>query len=714
MALLTALGVGSVSLIGIYQLYQQKSSQNFRETTLVSRLSKMDPSSLDGTSTSAYARTQIFLTTVKNKIEDALTANACPAKFSTEKESEAVRKARQAREHMHKMAEKMLSLGVAMIGLSAIGTFFVIPLLNIVSGGIIIYILHPLLPVLYRDLRAGRVSVEHLGMVIVAGALSQGIIFAASLNTLVVLARYALLARIKDDSMNEMIDVFRQQPRTAWMLVNGVEIEVDISIVKQGDLVIVTAGNIIPVDGRITEGVASIDQHILTGEAQPAEKQPGDEVFALTTVLSGQIQMAVEKAGEETTAAQIGEILNSTVDVKTDMQLWSESLSHRSVLPSMLLSAGLVPFIGTDSALAFLNTHPRYRSSVPCAFTLINYLNLATQHGVLVKDGRTLELLTSVDTVVFDKTGTLTEEKPHVGYVHACAELGQNTILTLAAAGEQRQTHPIARAIVEAAATQKLTLPEVDQTAYKVGYGLTVTINAQRVRVGSVRFIEMESIAIPNTIIQIQETCYSEGHSLVLVAVDNQVVGAVEIHATVRPEAVAVVQALRAQGIEAMYIISGDHEAPTRKLATTLGIDHYFAETLPENKADLIDKLQQSGKSVCYIGDGINDSIALKKAHISISMRGASTVATDTANIVLMDGTLNNLPLLFEMAQEYQGNMRQTFAVTLLPSLIGAGGALFLHWGLITTILLNQVGIVLGVGNAMRPRLAELLSNIKE
>lgn len=679
-------------------------------TTVDPWLDEMGQTAMGEASVQAYTQAKTALTTAVQKIESALTVNAHPLQSNPEAESEAQCKARQARLRMRKIAQKNLPLVITMTGASAVGTILTIPLLNNVVGLAILGLSIPMLPVLYRDLRAGKVSIEHLATVVGIAAVGLGSVFAASLNLLVVLSRYVLLARIEDDSMNEMVDVFRQQPRTAWCLTDGVEVEVPLDKVKKGDLVVVTAGSIIPVDGQIMTGVATVDQHILTGESQPVEKQEGDPVFALTTVLSGRIEIGVERAGDETTAAQIGDILNRTIDVKTNMQLWSESLADRSVLPYMLVGGITAPFIGMDSSVAFLNTHPKYRSSVTTAFTLVNYLNLATQQGILVKDGRTLELLNGIDTVVFDKTGTLTEEQPHVAQVHITADLSPAMVLTLAAAAEQRQTHPIARAIVEAAVAQSLVLPIVNEATYKVGYGLTVMIEGQCIRVGSIRFIEMEGIAIPPTLTKIQRDCYGEGHSLILVAVDEQVAGAIELHATVRPEVARVIQSLRAHGIQTMYIISGDHEAPTRTLAATLGIDHYFAETLPENKADLIDEIQQMGRSVCYIGDGINDSIALKKAHISVSMRGASTVATDTANVVLMDGTLNHLPLLFELAHEYQGNMRQTYAMTLIPSLIGAGGALFFHWGLVTTILLNQVGLVLGVGNAMRPRLQKLLA----
>jgi Cu2+-exporting ATPase len=160
---------------------------------------------------------------------------------------------------------------------------------------------------------------------------------------------------------------------------------------------------------------------------------------------------------------------------------------------------------------------------------------------------------------------------------------------------------------------------------------------------------------------------------------------------------------LRQQGIRSTYIISGDHETPTRRLAAELGIDHYFAETLPQNKAELIEQLQAEGKNICYIGDGINDSIALTKANVSVSLRGASTVAQDTAQIILMHGGLAELGVLFEMAKEYETNMWKNFWSVVGPSALCISGVYFIHFGLLSTILIKQIGLFTGIASALSP-----------
>ncbi|MEM7538685.1 MAG: heavy metal translocating P-type ATPase [Chloroflexota bacterium] len=515
-----------------------------------------------------------------------------------------------------------------------------------------------------------------------------------------------LLARIEDNSKKDFIDVFKGQPRSVWVYTDGVEVETPFEALKGGDIVVVHTGETIPIDGTIIDGRVLVDQHILTGESQPVEKGVDDEVFALTVVLSGSCHVHAEKTGDETTSAQIGRILNETVDFKTTMQLKAKRVIDQSVWPTLLLSALSYPFVGAIGPLTVLYSNPKHRLLVPASFGVISYFNQASKRQLLIKDGRTLELLNHVDTVVFDKTGTLTEEQPHVGQVHTCNGYTEQQIMRFAAAAEHKQSHPIARAILQKADAMQLSVPEIDEASYKVGYGLTVRIEGQLVRVGSIRFIEAEGLTVPPALCEAQLNSHDQGHSLVLVAINEDVGGAIELLPTVRPEAKAVIQRLRTHhGITRMAIISGDHEAPTKKLASELGIDQYFAEVLPEDKANLIGQLQAEGRSVCYVGDGINDAIALKKANVSVSLRGASTVATDTAQVILMSQKLDQLCDLFELTREFESNMKGIFATTIFPALLAIGGVFFLQLGVTYVVIINQMGLVGGISYALWPLL---------
>lgn len=605
------------------------------------------------------------------------------------------------------MTDRNLMISMSSLGIAAIGKLFYLPLTLLSLPGIL-YITHfAILVSIQNFIKDRKITVDVLSATMKVLLIFNGYLFWASFSVFMFCLNRKLLDKISDNSKKNMIDVFKQQPSTVWVVFDNVELEIPFENLKTGDTVIVGAGNTIPVDGEITKGSASVDQHILTGEFQPVEKSEGDEVFALTLVLSGKLYIQARETGQQTTAAQIASILNNTITTKTDVQLWSKEISDKSVLPTFALSTLALPFLGPTGFLALLNSHFKYRASIASSIGVMNYLNVASHHGILIKDGHTFELLEKVDTVVFDKTGTLTEEIPRVVDIHACGDTTKNEVLRFAAAAEGKQSHPIAKAIIKLAEDKKLVLPEIEEAAYKLGYGLTVGIEGKIVRVGSVRFLEQEGISIPDDIRATQTYCNEQGSPMIAVAVDDETVGAVELAASIRPGTHELIHELTHQcGIHSTYIISGDHDAPTRKLAKELGINHYFAETLPEQKAELITQLQAEGKNVCFVGDGINDSIALKQADVSVSIRGASTVATDAAQIVLMDTTLNQLPYLFSMGQHFNGHMKKVVLAVVTPSVVSVGGIMmFSSFGLLQSFIFPQIGLMAGIAIAMRPKI---------
>jgi Cu2+-exporting ATPase len=295
-------------------------------------------------------------------------------------------------------------------------------------------------------------------------------------------------------------------------------------------------------------------------------------------------------------------------------------------------------------------------------------------------------------------------DQPYVSHIHVFGQLDEATLLAYAAAAEDRQTHPIARAIVDAAKRRGMALPSIGVARYEIGYGIQVEIDGHLVQVGSERFMAMTGVVVPGAAQLLQADTHDRGHSLVMVAVDDELVGALELEPMVRPEARAVVEALQRRNVE-VYVISGDHEEPTRQLARELGVEHYFANVLPADKAKHVERLQGAGRHVCFVGDGINDSIALKRAQVSVSLRGATTVATDTAQVVLMSATLEHLPSLFALAQQFDANMKAGLAISIFPSLLIIGGVFFGHLGLLGATILYDVGLLAGVGVAMLPAL---------
>jgi len=503
-------------------------------------------------------------------------------------------------------------------------------------------------------------------------------------------------------SRKQLSDVFGKLPPQALVLRDGVEQLIPFGDLMIGDVLVANAGQTIPVDGVIVDGYASIDQHRLTGEAQPAEKGIGDSVLASTMVLSGRAHVRVEKSGNGTLAARIGEMLQETASYEMALTTRARQMADQSVAPTLAMAALAGVVVGLPGAIAITSTIFGLNLMFCGPLALRNYLSVAVKKGILIKDGRSLDLLKEIDTVVFDKTGTLTLEQPHVAAVYSFSEVSSPEILRYASAVEQHQSHPIARAILTHAREQNVAVPEIDEAHLEMGYGLRAEIESRLIHVGSERYMTLEKIALPPYAEYLQSACHEQGDSLVLVAVDGQLAGAIALKPTIRPEAKAVIDELRRRKLE-VCIISGDHEGPTSVLAKTLGIDRYFANTLPEDKARLVEKLQQDGRSVCFVGDGINDSIALKKANVSVSLHGATTVAIDTAQIVLLDTTLEQLPTIFRLADEIAGNLRAAQALAVVPALGIWTGVFVFHLGILGAALIFESSLWLGIANAFRP-----------
>ncbi len=579
------------------------------------------------------------------------------------------------------------------------------PLLTWLSVPGLIYLEIPFIKRGYHELfKERKIGAATLDGVIAFTMLSLQYFFASAFFFTLYYTSRKILLKTEDSSRNSLISIWGETPQFVWIEQAGVEIEIAFDKLQIGDVVVIHAGETIPVDGNVVKGIGNVDQHILTGESQLAEKIVSNRVFASTMLLSGRLHIKVDKAGTETVAAKIKNILNNTTDYKSSLQARGEQMAEKSALPTLIGGIITLPILGVQSAATILLASFGSQMRVVAPISVLNFLKIASEQAILIKDGRALETLHGIDTVVFDKTGTLTQEQPYVKAIHACHLQTENEIICYAAAAEYKQKHPIALAIQKEAQNRHLDLPMIDEANYEIGYGLKVQLDDKLIRVGSIRFMTMENIVIPPRIHTLQTKSHDQGSSLVYVAVNEQLGGAIELQATIRPEAKQVIDNLHQRGMT-IVIISGDHEKPTQQLAQELGIDQYFAETLPENKAQLIEQLQKNGKSVCFVGDGINDSIALKKANVSISLRGASTIATDTAQVILMDESLKQLPLLFDLANSLEKNMRTGFVTAVIPGVMCVSGVYFFHIGVIAAGVLYNLSLGAGVVNAMLPKL---------
>ncbi len=600
-----------------------------------------------------------------------------------------------------------LDLDLALCSVSlplAAAAQFAFPPLMIPAAALFAYTSIPTCKAAWRLLaEERRIGCDVLDVIVVVGCLgTMQILPGAVLCWCLSLGR-TLMKRTEDRSKRMLLNVFGKQPRFVWVVQGGVEVQVPLSDLKQGDVIVVNTGDVVPVDGVIAEGFAMIDQHALTGESTPAEKGPGERVFASTVLVAGKIFVAVESSGADTASAKIGQILADTAGYKLARQHAGERLADKAATPMIALGALGYAALGPAGGVAIVNCDLGTGIRMAAPLAMLSSLALCASKGILIKDGRALDLMNEVDTVLFDKTGTLTRERPEVGEIHACEPWTADEVLRFAAAAEQQFHHPIALAILHEAADRGIDLPAVGASEMKVGFGITVTIDGRVIRVGSRRFIDMEGIETPADVVAALETSHTFGNTMVLVAVDDRLGGAIELQAAIRPEVVEIVAGLRERGIKHLAIISGDHEAPTKRLAELLGMDRYFAQVLPADKADYVAKLQAEGRKVCFIGDGINDSIALKKANVSISLRGASTIATDTAQIVFLDEGLAHLCELRDIACNLHRNVRRSWNMIVVPNVICVAGVFAAGFGIWASVLFNNVTAMAAVANGLWP-----------
>jgi heavy metal translocating P-type ATPase len=510
-----------------------------------------------------------------------------------------------------------------------------------------------------------------------------------------------LALKTEDHSRKQLVDVFAQQARLVWVEVNGVEAEVPFESLRQGDIIVASPGELVPVDGEIVGGVASVDQHLFTGEAQLVEKGAGDTVFASTIVISGRIRIRSLRTGADTLAAQIGAALNENNSYASTVEARGVQIADQASLPTLAISAVALLTRGRGAALAVMTCDFGASMRVFGPVSVLKHLEAASRHGLYVKDGRSLELLRDVDMLVFDKTGTLTDVRPEFAGAVAWSAHGEDQILAWAAAAEQRLTHPIALSIVEAARQRGLVVPEIADGHYEVGFGVRVRLPAGLVRVGSLRFMDLEGLAVPAAGRTYELDRHDIGHSVVFVALDDAVVGAIEVQPRLRDGAREIVQALRAY-CPSICVISGDRDVPTRRLAETLGIDQYFAEVLPHRKAEIVERLQAEGRRICFVGDGINDSIALQKAAVSVSFQDASRIAVDCAQVVMLKSDLGSLITLFELSRSLDRSMRNCHRIGLGATAVGLGGTFFFGMGLVGGSVVANVARVAGLAYARR------------
>lgn len=477
-----------------------------------------------------------------------------------------------------------------------------------------------------------------------------------------------------------------------WQLVNGKEVLVPSNAIVPGDEVVVHMGNVIPFDGVLTSGDAMVNQASLTGEPLPVHKTTGGYVYAGTVVEDGDLTLKVEKSAGGTRFEKVVAMIEDSEKLKSSLEGKAEHLADRLV-PYTLAGTGAVYLLTRNvmKALAVLMVDFSCALKLAMPISVLSAIREASHYQVTVKGGKYLEAMSEADTIVFDKTGTLTKAQPTVVDVIPFCEAQSDELLRIAACLEEHFPHSMAKAVVDAAAQKGLVHEEIhSKVEYIVAHGISSFVEGKKVVIGSAHFIfEDEKCVVPEGY-QSRFDSLPEEYSHLYLAVDGKLCAVICIEDPLREEAAEVIQELKKVGIKNVVMMTGDSDRTARAIAARVGVDQYFAEVLPEDKAHFVEKAKANGSKVIMIGDGINDSPALSAADVGIAISDGAEIAREIADVTV---GADNLYQIVTLKQISNALMKR------------------IHTNYRRIVAINAGLIVLGVAGVIQPTTSALLHN---
>jgi Zn2+/Cd2+-exporting ATPase len=510
------------------------------------------------------------------------------------------------------------------------------------------------------------------------------------------------------ESIRSLMDL---APPEAWVKVGENLVRKSVDEVSVGEIVVVKPGEKIPLDGEIIQGSSSINQAPITGESIPVNKERGDTVYAGTVNESGSLEIKVTKLVEDTTIARIIHLVEEAQEKKAPTQAFVDKFAaiYTPVVFVLALLVMIFPPLFGFGAWSewFYKALELLVVACPCALVIstpvaiVSAIGNAARNGVLIKGGTILETAGKIDAIAFDKTGTLTEGKPKVSQIIAL-ESTETELLSIARTIEEHSNHPIAVAITKFTVEKNIPAKQGESFRAIVGKGAEAVIEGVQYFAGSPQLFEEMGVSLSHLDNQIK-TLQDEGNTLVLVGTTTNILGIIAVSDTIREVTVSALQKLKAVGIEEVVMLTGDNEGTAKKVANQTGVNRFFAELLPEDKVSVIKKLQQEGKMVAMVGDGINDAPALATANLGIAMGGAGTdTAMETADIVLMADNLEKLPHTVTLSRKAIEVIKQNIWFSILIKLV-ALVLIFPGWLTLWIAVLSDTGAALIVIlNSMR------------
>lgn len=484
---------------------------------------------------------------------------------------------------------------------------------------------------------------------------------------------------------------------------NGRDMTVCLDEVIIGDLILIRSGDRIAVDGQVVSGSASVSQAAITGESLAVEKKSGDMVFAGTLNEVGALEVRVTKIGSETTLGQIRSLIEEAQANKPPIERLLSRYA-KLYMPTALISGGLLWWYSGDvmRAITMLIVFCPCVIVLATPTALVAAIGNAALRGSLIKKGAIIESLSHVDTVVFDKTGTLTQGKPRLLQIIPLSKIPESEILRKGAAAEKFSEHPLGKALVSAAVSQKIFLPDPESFDALPGLGIRARVEEEDLFMGRPGSLEKEDIFISSEIQEKISSLETAGCSVILLAVGGRMEGLFVFEDELRPESKNLIQRLDEMGLNAV-IVTGDNQAATQRVAEKIGIKKIFSEKMPQEKVEIVKELQSRGHKVAFVGEGVNDGPALAQADVGIAMGIAGTdVAIETADIGLLSDDLSKMPHLILVSRKAIKTIKHNLIFSL--GVLALAVALTVP-GILTPItgaLLHELSSIPVIVNSMR------------
>ena len=552
----------------------------------------------------------------------------------------------------------------------------------------------------------GVLAAWGFSVVLTLGDLGETFFEAAAMLVTFVLFGHWMEMKSRRGTTDALRALFDLVPPKATVIRNGAEVEIATSAIVVDDRVVLRPGDKVPVDGVIESGETAIDEALVTGESVPKDKGPGDEVIGGSINKTGAVTFRATKVGAETALAQIVKLVEEAQNSKAPGQRLADQAAQYLVI--LAVGSGIITFVswyfGTGETALLSLTFAISAVVIACP----DALGLATptavavgtglgaRHNILIKDAATLEGISRVTAVVLDKTGTLTEGKPQLTEVVTSDGFDERELLRLAASAERNSEHPLAEAIVEGARSKGIEIPASSSFTSIAGKGLEASVDGRELLVGNRRLMEERGVALDGLIARFAELA-GQGNTPMFVAVDGRPGGIVAVADTIKPTARTAIQRLQELGIEPV-MMTGDNERTAKSVAVQLGIERVFADVLPADKARYIKQLQDEGKFVAMVGDGVNDAPALAQANVGIAIGAGTDVAIETARVVLMKSDPLDILRAIRLSKATVTKMKQN-----------------LFWASIYNILAIPVaaGVLYpSLGIQLRPEWAALLMSV--